>query len=91
MILKNIRAFLWASVLPVVQANRKIAYNLRQKLLEKLTELEENDTEKVESLTPCFFLSKRDGHIRIIVDMRVANQAIQRDIHPILLRKLYKK
>ena len=61
MILKNIRAFLWAAVLPVVQANRKIAYNLRQKLLEKLTELEENDTEKVESLTPCFFLQNLMG------------------------------
>ena len=40
------------SVPPVVQPSRKIPYNLKQKLLQKLIELEENDIiEKVESLT----------------------------------------
>ena len=76
------------SVKPVVQASRKIPYNLRQKLLEKLIELEENDIiEKVEGPTTwgssLVIVPKRDGDIRIIIDMRVANQAIKRERHPI--------
>ena len=73
------------SVLPVVQPSRKIPDNLRQKLSGNLTEQEE--IEKVEGPTtwvsPLVIVSKRDGDIRIIVDMRVANQAIQRERHPI--------
>ena len=71
-----------------VVPSRKISYNLRQKLLEKLIELEENDiTEKVEGPTtwvsPLVIVPKSNGNIRIIVDMRVANQAIKRERHHI--------
>ena len=57
-------------------------------MLEKLIELEENDIiEKVEGPTTwgCSLLivPKRDGDIRIIIYMRVANQAIKRERHPI--------
>ena len=60
------------SVPPVVQPSRKIPYNLSQKLLEKLIELEENDIiEKVEGSTtwvsPLVIVPKRDSDIRIIV------------------------
>ena len=67
----------------VIQPSRKIPYNLRQKLLQKLIELEENDIiEKVRGPTTWVSLlvivSKRSGNIHIIVDMRVANQVIKR-------------
>ena len=72
---------------PVVQPSQKIPYNPRQKLLEKLTELKENIIEKVEGPTtwvpPLIIVPKCDGNIHIIVDMRVANQAIKRERHPI--------
>ena len=76
------------SIPPIVQPSRKIPYNLRQKLLEKLIDLEENDIiEKVEGpttwISPLVIVPKRDGDICIIVDMRVANQAIKRERHPL--------
>ena len=76
------------SVPRAVQPSRKIPYNLRKKLLGKLIELEENDIiEKVERPTtwvsPLVIFLKRDGDIRIIVDMRVANQVIKRERYTI--------
>ena len=67
------------SVLPVVHPSREIPYNLRQKLREKLIELEENDIiEKVEGpmtwVSPIVIVPKRDDDIRITVNIRVANQ-----------------
>ena len=71
------------SVSPAEQPSRKISYNLKQKLLEKLIEIEENDViEKIEGhatwVSPLVIVPKCDGNIRIIVDMRVTNQAIKR-------------
>ena len=76
------------SVKPVVQASRKIPYNLRQKLLEKLIELEENDVAEIVEcpttwVSPFVILPKCSDYICIIVDMRVSNQAIKRERHPI--------
>ena len=76
------------SVPPVVQPSRKIPYNLRQKLLDKLIDLKENDIiEKIKGPTtlvsPLVIVPKRDGDIRITIDMRVANQAIKRERHSI--------
>ena len=76
------------SVPPVVQPSQKIPYNLRQKLLEKLIELERNDNiEKDEGPTtwvsPLVIVPKRASDIRIIVNMRVANQATKRERCPI--------
>ena len=71
-----------------VQPSRKITYNLRQKLLEKLVELKENDIiEKVQGPTTCpppphlVIVPKCNGSICVIVDMRVGNQAIKRERH----------
>ena len=66
------------SVPPVVQPSQKIPDNLRQKLLEKIIELEETDIiEKVEGSTtwvsPLVIVPKRDGDIPTIVYIRVAN------------------
>ena len=66
----------------VLQQSQKISYNLRQKLLEKLIELEENDIiEKFEGPTtrvpPLVIVPKPDGNTRIIVDMSVTNQALK--------------
>ena len=66
----------------VLQQSQKISYNLRQKLLEKPIELEENDIiEKFEGPTtrvpPLVIVPKPDGNTRIIVDMSVTNQALK--------------
>ena len=73
---------------PVVQPSRKISYNLRHKLLEKLIELEENDIiEKVKSpmtwVSPLVIIPKCNGDICIILDVRFPKQAIKRERHPI--------
>ena len=76
------------SVPPVVQPSQKIPYNLRQKLLEKLIELEGNDNIGKDEgpttwVSPLVIIPKRDSDIRIIVNMRVANQATKRERRPI--------
>ena len=57
-------------------------------MLEKLTELQENDIiEKVEGpvtwVSPLVIVPKQDGNNRTILAMRVANRAIKRDRQPI--------
>ena len=66
---------------PAVQPRRKIPYNLSQKWIEKLIEPKANDIiENVESPTTLVsslvIVPKRDGDIRIIVDMTVTNRAV---------------
>ena len=76
------------SVQTLVQPSRKTPHNLRQNLLEKLIELEENDIiEKVEGPTTCVsplvIVPKHDGNIPTIADMKFANRAIKRERYPI--------
>ena len=74
------------SVPCVSQPSRKIPYNLRQKLLGKIAELEQNVTllKKLKVwVTPFVIFQNSDGNICIIVDMKIANKAIKRKRHPI--------
>ena len=75
---------------PKVQPQRRIPYHVRQKVKTALKELEEQDIiEKVPDnegtpwVSPIVVVPKKDGGVRICVDMRLANEAIQRTRHPI--------
>ena len=67
---------------------RKIPFSRRQKVREKLVQLEGLDViEKVETPTswinPLVAIEKPYGDIRICLDMRQANRAILREKHPV--------
>lgn len=72
----------------VAQPCRCVPYSLRSKVEEKLTELEDMDfIERVEGpmlcVSPIVVVPKQNGDIRICVDMRMANTAIECSRHPI--------
>ena len=76
------------SVSPVAQAMRRIPFSRRQKVIDKLEELEGLDViERVNVLTswvnPLVVVEKPDGDARLCLDMRQANQAILREKHPV--------
>ncbi len=76
------------NVKPVAQSPQLIPFGLRKKVEDKLTELLDADIiEKVQRPTPwvspvCID-PKPSGEIRLCVDMRRANEAIQQERHPI--------
>ena len=75
------------SVPPVAQAARRIPFHMRKKVSDALDELEkQNIIERVEGPTPyvspIVVIPKKDGSVRICVDMRIPNKAIQRERHP---------
>ena len=76
------------SIKPVVQPTRKVPFHDREKVEAKLHELEDLDLiEKVTSptswLSPIHIVPKKQGDIRVVIDMRRANEAIQRTRRPI--------
>ena len=73
---------------PVIQSNKRIPFSRREKVSEKLIELEELDViEKVTGptrwLSPLVAVEKPNGDVRICIDMRQPNQAIIRERHPV--------
>ena len=77
-----------SSIEPVCQTVRRVPYHLRDKLSQKLKELEKLDIiEKTIGPThwvsPVIVVPKSDGDIRLCVDMRRANLAVRREKHPI--------
>ena len=75
------------TVPPVAQSARRIPFHLRKKVSAELKKLEEQDIiEKVEGPTPwvspLVVIPKKNGDVRLCVDMRMPNQAIQRERHP---------
>ena len=76
------------AIKPVAQSTRRVPYHLKDKVAEKIRELEKLDIiEETDGPTdwvsPLIVSPKRDGDIRIIIDMRRANEAILRERHPI--------
>ena len=72
------------TVTPVAQSARRIPFHLRKKVSTELKKLEEQDIiEKVEGPTPwvspLVVIPKKNGNVRLCVDMRMPNQAIQRE------------
>ena len=76
-------------VTPVTQAVRRLPFGLRAKVDEKLDELlakdiiEEVSHNPTEWVSPLVVVPETDGDVRICVDMRRANSAIERERHPI--------
>ena len=75
------------SVPPVAQPHRRIPFHMRKKVEQELENLEKQGIiEKVEGPTPwvspLVATPKKNGDACICVDMRRANQAIQRERHP---------
>ena len=75
-------------VKPVAQPPRRIPFQIRSKVDDKIRELEHVDIiERVDGPTPwvspLVAVPKPNGEVRVCVDMRQANQAILRERHPI--------
>ena len=72
---------------PVVQPQRRIPYHMRKEVSMELQKLVDEDIiEKVSDqptpwISPIVCTPKKDGGTRICVDMRAANQAIERERH----------
>lgn len=76
------------SVTPVAQGCRRIPFALRKPLLERTNKLLKYDIiERVIGATPWVSnivpTVKKNGELRVCVDMRRANQAVQRERYPI--------
>ena len=85
---KQIKLHVKKDVKPVVQKARCIPFSLRQKVEKKIKELEALDIiERADGPTsfvsPIIVVPKPNGDVRLCVDMRQANEAIQRKRFPI--------
>ena len=77
------------NVAPVAQDMYRIPYSSVDKVNEKLQELKDNDIIKSVNkpskwMSPMIVCPKRDGTVRLVIDMCKANVAIEREKHPIL-------
>ena len=75
-------------VIPLAQPQRRIPFHLRDKVKDAIEKLEkEGIIERVPEnqptpwISPIVVLSKSDGTVRLCIDMRMANEAIQRVRH----------
>ena len=78
------------SITPKALPQRRIPYHIRDKVKTALKELEKQDViERVPEdqatpwVQPIVAVPKKDGNVRICVDMRLPNEAIRRIRHPI--------
>ena len=82
---QQIKLHIRDAVKPVMQPQRRIPYHIRKDVSKELKKLEEPDiVEKVANqptpwISPIVDTQKKDGGTRICVDMREANQAIERE------------
>ncbi|XP_064598760.1 uncharacterized protein LOC135465450 [Liolophura sinensis] len=84
----QLRIHIDQTVRPVAQEVRRVPFHLRDNLENKLNVLEKLDIiERVEGPTPwvspVVVIPKKNGDIRLCVDMRQANTAVLRERHPI--------
>jgi hypothetical protein len=75
------------TVTPIAQRARRIPFHLRKKVEQELDNLESQGIiEKVEGPTPwvspLVVIPKKNDDVRLCVDMRMANKAINRERHP---------
>ena len=75
------------SIQPVAQSARRIPFHLRKQVATELERLEQQGIiETVNGPTPwvspLVVIPKKNGEVRLCIDMRMANKAIQRERHP---------
>ena len=74
-------------VKPVAQPLRRLPFRIREKVDKKLEELEAKDIIDVSGPTPwvspLVAVPKSNNDVRICIDIRRANEAVQRERHPI--------
>ena len=75
---------------PKVQPQRPIPCHIREEVKQAVEDLEKEDivervpeTQPTPWISPIVAVPKKDGGVRICVDMRLANEAIKRVRHPI--------
>ncbi|MCG8048362.1 MAG: DDE-type integrase/transposase/recombinase [Candidatus Thiodiazotropha taylori] len=76
------------NVKPIAQPIRRLPFKIREKVDKKLEELEAMDIIEPVSgpshwVSPLVAVPKPNGDVRVCVDMRRANEAVQRERHPI--------
>ena len=82
---QQIKLHIRDDVKPVMQRQRRIPYHVRNDGSKELKKLEKQDiVEKIANqptpwISPIVVTTKKDGGIRLCVDMREANQAIERE------------
>ncbi|XP_060571177.1 uncharacterized protein K02A2.6-like [Ruditapes philippinarum] len=75
-------------VKPVAQRNRRTPFHLRKKVQKEIEKLLENDiieevkNESTPWVSPIVTPPKKNGDVRLCIDMREANKAIERERHP---------
>lgn len=83
----QVKLYINEDVKPNIQPHRRIPFHIRKKVEKELKTLEEQDIiEKVPSeptpwVSSVVVLPKADDQVRICIDMRQANEAIQRERH----------
>jgi len=87
--LKNtaVELYIDKTVQPTAQPPRRVPFHVRKKVEQELENLEQQGIiEKVEGATPwvspLVIIPKKNGDVRLCVDMRMANRAIKRERHP---------
>ena len=73
---------------PIAQPRRHTAFGIRKRVEAKIKELLEQDIIEREDgptqwVSPVVNVAKPNGEIRLCIDMRHANEAIVRELHPI--------
>ena len=76
-----------SAVSPVAQKARRIPFHIRKKVEQELNNLEQQGIiEKVNGpipwVSPLVVIPKKNGDVRLCIDMRMANKAIKRERHP---------
>ena len=71
------------SIQPVAQRPYRLPHSIKEKMNKKLEEMRNQGIiEKVEGstpwLSPLIAIPKKGGHVRLVLDMRVPNQALTR-------------
>ena len=83
---KEIKLHIDESVSPVAQPHRRIPFHMRDKVEKELQRLEQLDVIETvdgptEWVSPIVVVQKKNGKIRLCVDMRQANKAMKRERH----------
>ena len=87
---KQVELVIDSEVKPIAQQQRRIPFHLRKQVEVELDKLVAQDiiervpeNEKTDWVSPIVCVPKKNGEIRLCVDMRAANNAIKRVRHPI--------